>query len=62
MDYASSSIGWLLPVWIVGAPLIAGIVMRFSTPKAVRSTTQRYPTSPAIATPVLRRDSGAMAA
>lgn len=28
-----SSMGWLLPVWIIGAPLLAALVMLMTTPK-----------------------------
>ena len=28
-----SSMGWLVPAWIIGAPLLAGLVMLMTTPK-----------------------------
>lgn len=33
----TSSLTWLLPAWIIGAPLLGAIVNLMSTPKADRS-------------------------
>lgn len=34
MDFLSNTTGWLLPVWILGAPLIAAVINLMQTPKA----------------------------
>ncbi len=33
METTLSSLGWLVPAWILGAPLVAALVMLMATPK-----------------------------
>ncbi len=33
MNTIISSFGWLVPAWILGAPLVAAVVMLMATPK-----------------------------
>jgi hypothetical protein len=34
-----SSMSWLVPAWIIGAPLLAGLVMLMTTPKGSNRST-----------------------
>ncbi len=36
-----SSMGWMIPAWILGAPLVAGLIAWFAAPKTttLRDTT-----------------------
>lgn len=34
-----SSMGWLVPAWIIGAPLLAALVMLMTTPKGSNRST-----------------------
>jgi len=38
-----SSLGWLLPAWIIGAPLLAAVVMLMTTPKGSHRSTYSDP-------------------
>jgi hypothetical protein len=38
-----SSLNWLLPAWIIGAPLLGAVVILFSTPKADSSLDRSLP-------------------
>lgn len=33
MNFTTSTFGWLVPVWILGAPLVAAVVMLMTSPK-----------------------------
>jgi hypothetical protein len=33
MDQVTSSMGWLIPTWILGAPLLAGLIMMMRGPR-----------------------------
>jgi hypothetical protein len=38
-----SSLNWLLPAWIIGAPLVGAIVILLSTPKPDASFDRSHP-------------------
>ena len=43
MDPMTPSIGWLIPAWILGAPLLFAVLELMRTPRPVRSAVRAGP-------------------
>lgn len=50
MDPVTSSMGWLIPTWILGAPLLAGLIMMMRGPR--HHTTHRMTNTTANTAPL----------